>query len=302
MSDSLFIATHDLTKVYGKTAVVNRLNLEIPEHQITAFLGRNGAGKSTTIKMLLGITHPTSGTGTVLGIPIDDSNRSCDIRRDVAYVAEDKNLYAYMNVGQLISFSRSFYPKWRGEIEKRLLKQFELPLSKKVRALSKGMRGKLALLVALARRPTLLILDEPSEGLDPVGIEELLQELASAAAEGVTIFFSSHQISEVERIADRACIIDHGELRMNISMDDLRSEYRRITIAFHGDPPEGAFQLPGVQHLQTVGRQAVLLAHKNAETVIERAHAEGAAQVEVDPVSLRELFLQTVKDDKNALV
>lgn len=302
MSDAFVITTQDLTKVYGRTPVVHRLNLEVPAHQITAFLGRNGAGKSTTIKMLLGITHPTSGTGFVIGTPIKDSNPSCDMRRQVAYVGEDKNLYAYMTVEQLICFVRSFYPNWRADTEKRLLRQFELPPSKKIRALSKGMRGKLALLLALARRPTLLILDEPSEGLDPVGIEELLQELASAAADGVTIFFSSHQIAEVERIADRACIIDRGELRVNISMDDLRREYRCITVAFHGDPPAEALQLPGVQHLRTVGRQSVLLAHKNAQAVIERAHAEGAAQVDVDPVTLRELFLQTVKEKKDALV
>ena len=135
-----------------------------------------------------------------------------------------------------------------------------------------------------------------------IRIEELLQELACAAAEGVTIFFSSHQIAEIERIADRACIIDNGELRMDLSMDDMRKDYRRITVAFHGDPPEEALRLPGVRHVRTVGRQTVLLAQKNSEEIIRRAHAEGAAQVDVDPVSLREVFLQTVKEDNHALV
>ena len=302
MSEEVVISMQDLTKIYGHTPVVDRLNLQVPAHQITAFLGRNGAGKSATIKMLLGITHPTSGTGMVLGKPILDPARSREARCEVAYVAEDKHLYRYMTVEQLVRFTKSFYPTWRPEVESRLLRQFELPLTRKVRALSKGMRGKLALLLALSRRPTLLILDEPSEGLDPVGIEELLQELMTASADGVTIFFSSHQIAEVERIADRACIIDRGKLRMNISMEEMRQRCRRITLAFEGDPPDRAFNFPGVRHVRTDGRQTVLLAEENVDALIELARAEGAAQVEVDPVSLRELFLETVKEGHDALV
>src|SRR5437667_5499326 len=160
--------------------------------------------------MLLGICRPSSGTGFLLGRNIDKPTQSCESRRHVAYVAEDKQTYGYMTVAQMIAFTRSFYVDWDRDIEQRLLKQFELPPQRKVKALSKGMRTKLALLLALARRSSLLILDEPSEGLDPVSIEELLQTLVAAAAEGTTIFFSSHQIAEVERIADRVCIIDRG--------------------------------------------------------------------------------------------
>src|SRR5207253_4484950 len=118
--------------------------------------------------------------------------------------------------------TRSFYADWRSDVERRLLAEYELPPDRKVRALSKGMRTKLALLLALARRPELLILDEPSEGLDPVSIEEVLQALIAAAAEGTTIFFSSHQIAEVERIADRVCMLDRGMLVTDFSLDYMR--------------------------------------------------------------------------------
>jgi ABC-2 type transport system ATP-binding protein len=133
--------------------------------------------------MLLGMSRPTSGTGRVLGRAIDDARASRDARRHIAFVAEDKQTYAYMTVGQMIAFARSFYGDWRADVEARLLRQYGLPLRRRVKALSKGMRTKLALLLALARRPQLLILDEPSEGLDPVSIEELLQSLVAAASE-----------------------------------------------------------------------------------------------------------------------
>lgn len=297
MSDGLAIETHDLVKQYGEVRAVNQLNLRVPKEQITAFLGRNGAGKSTTIKMLLGITSPSSGTGSVLGKMIRDASQNREMRRDVAYVVEDKQLYAYMTVEQMVRFARSFYADWKMDQETRLLKQFQLPLQQKVQALSKGMRTKLALLLALARRPQLLILDEPSEGLDPVSIEELLQEIVKAVAAGVTVFFSSHQIAEVERIADRVCIIDHGRLLVDASLDAIRREYRRITLSFEGNAPPISPSFPGVQQVKTSGRQVALLARENADAVVELTRDLHPTSVEVTPVDLREVFLETVKEN-----
>ncbi len=159
MPDPCVIETHELTKRYGSFDAVRALSLRVVGQRITAFLGRNGAGKSTTIKMLLGMTHPTSGTGSVLGRSITDARANTEMRREVAYVGEDKQLYGYMTVEQLIRFTKSFYDDWQPGVEQRLLKQYQLPLGRKVKALSKGMRTKLALLLALCRRPALLILD-----------------------------------------------------------------------------------------------------------------------------------------------
>lgn len=296
MNGSLAIETHELTKRFGNRPVVNQLDLRVPEGQITAFLGRNGAGKSTTIKMLLGIVAPSSGAGLVLGKKIQDAAQNRDLRREVAFVAEDKQLYSYMTVEQLVRFTRSFYADWRAETEIRLTKQFQLPLGCKVKALSKGMRTKLALLLALSRQPRLLILDEPSEGLDPVSVEELLHEIVGAVANGVTVFFSSHQIAEVERIADRVCIIDRGRLLVDISLDDMRREYRLITLSFNVDPPTTVPSLPGIQQVRTSGRQMTLLARENADAVVELTRDLHPASVEVSPVGLREVFLETVKE------
>ncbi len=263
------IETDDLSKRYGRVTAVERLSLAVPRGQITAFLGRNGAGKSTTIKMLLGIVRPTAGKGMVLGRHIENARDSRELRRNVAYVAENKGLYRYFTVDEMIRFTRSFYRDWRPETEQRLLENYELPRSRKVKALSKGMRTKLSLLLALARRPELLILDEPSEGLDPVSIEEFLQALVAAASEGVTIFFSSHQIAEVERIADRVCIIDRGRLAIEFSMDQLRQHFRRVTAAFSKVPSERLFDIPGVASVMAQGRQITMVANRDASALVE---------------------------------
>ncbi len=300
MTEPLAIHTTALTKSYGQFLAVDSLNLSVPKNRITAFLGPNGAGKSTTIKMLLGMICPTNGDATVLGHAISNPNESRRLRERVAYVAEDKPLYGYMTVEQLIRFTSHFYPDWRADEAQRLLAEYRLPLQKKVRSLSKGMRTKLALLLAFARRPELLILDEPSEGLDPLGIEELLLQLVSQAAAGVTVFFSSHQLAEVERVADHVCILNHGRLQLSAPIDDLRQSYRRIDFVFEAAPSTRELVVPGIERIRSEGRQVTVLTSRNADEVIRRARSLSAVSVEVSPVPLREIFLETVRESQTS--
>lgn len=303
MTNEFVIITHALSKSYGKTAAVRELDLAVRLNGITAFLGRNGAGKSTTIKMLLGMIRPTSGSGAVLGGEITNTAASRNIRQRVAYVGEDKPLYAYMTVGQIIRFAKSFYPDWRSDTEKKLLYEYELPVERKVKTLSKGMRTKLALLLAFARRPDLLILDEPSEGLDPVGIEHLLRSLVTQASDGVSILFSSHQIADVERVADHVCILEKGRLLVDQSLDELRRSYRRIDLVFDSSIPENELRLSNVQRIETRGHHMSVFVQSNADTVVERARRLNALSVEVFPVALRDIFLETVREEpERALV
>ena len=297
MTNAPVILTRDLTKSYGSVAAVRGLNLSVGPNLITAFLGQNGAGKSTTIKMLLGMVRPTSGGGAVLGKRITDAEENRELRQKVAYVAENKPLYGYMTVDQTIRFASSFYTDWRSDVASRLLKEYKLPPRRKVETLSKGMRTKLALLLAFARRPELLILDEPSEGLDPVGIEHLLQMLVAQSAEGVAVFFSSHQIAEVERVADHVCILEKGRLMVDASLDQLRESYRRIDLVFASPAPEHEFRIVGVESIQTKGHEMSVFASRNADAVVERAHDLNAVSVEVAAVGLRDIFLETVKEN-----
>jgi ABC-2 type transport system ATP-binding protein len=183
-----------------------------------------------------------------------------------------------------------------------LLRKFELPPDRKVKLLSKGMRTKLALLLALSRQPSLLILDEPSEGLDPIGVEQLLESLVAQSSEGTSVFFSSHQIEEVERIADHVCILDQGCLLLDLSMDEIRESYRQIDLVFPFEPFKLEFDLPGVVNVRTKGCQMRVFSSGNTDEIIERARTYQATTIDVAPVGLRDVFLGTVRDSSNALV
>ena len=289
------LETHGLAKRYGRQVAVRRLDFNVAAHRVTGFVGRNGAGKSTTIKMLLGMVPPTEGSARLLGLRIDDPRDSVEIRRRIAYVGEDKGLYPYMTVRELIRFTRGFYRDWRPDHEARLVAQYELPLDRKVKALSKGMRTKLALLLALARQPELLILDEPTEGLDPLSTEQLLRELGGRTADGTTVLFSSHQLEEVERIADDVVMIERGAIVLEAALDDIRAHYRLVTLGFTAAPAAAALHMPGVVSSRVRGRHASVLVSDNVDAVAERARELGATSVQVAHASLREVFLDRVE-------
>jgi ABC-2 type transport system ATP-binding protein len=297
MTDLPVIQTHSLSKRYGRLEAVRGLDLAVAPGRITGFLGRNGAGKSTTIKMLLGMIRPTSGDGTVLGRRIGDPRESIELRRRVAFVSEDKGLYRYMTVEQMVRFTSGFFPDWQPETAAALLREYELPRARKVKALSKGMRTKLALLLAFSRRSELLILDEPTEGLDPIGVEQLLQSLVALSAQGTSVFFSSHQIAEVERICDHVCMLDKGRLVLDVSLDDVRQQYRQIDVILPSQASERDFQMAGVESVRTKGLQLSVFASGNVDGITERARDLHASSIQVAPLGLREIFLQKAKEN-----
>lgn len=298
MSDIPAITTRALTKQYGDFAAVKGMNLVVPSGTISGFLGPNGAGKSTTIRMLLGMVRPSGGSASVLGYRVDDPRESLEIRRRVGYAGEDKRLYDYMTAPQIIRFTRSFFPHWRGDLERRLLADFRLPLDRRIKKFSKGMRTQLALLLAICRSGELLILDEPTEGLDPVMAERLLEVLVGLAAEGTTIFFSSHQIAEVEQIAEHVFIVDGGRLLLNDALEHIREEYRRVNFVFDDAVSEEiqvGLAVPGVERVTVSGRIASVFASQNVDHIVHRGRSLHATAVDVLPVGLKEIFLESLK-------
>ena len=285
----------ELRKSYGTHEAVKGIDFWVAEGSICAFLGQNGAGKSSTIKMLLGMIHPSGGSGAIFGHRIDRESDSLLIRQKTAFVAEDKRLYDYMTVEEIIHFTRSFFPTWDSAFERELLQRFDLPRKRKIRQLSKGMRTKLALLLGFARGSYLLILDEPTEGLDPVAIEDVLQIVVSLAAQGRTIFFSSHQIAEVEQIADRVLMINRGEIVLDAAMDEVKQEYRHLQAVFPEPVEARDFQLPGIDSLQLNGRVASLAVSHNLASITEHVRMMRADSIDVLPLSLKEVFLEKVK-------
>jgi ABC-2 type transport system ATP-binding protein len=295
MSDPFIIETADLTKNYDGVEALRGLTLQVHPGSICGFLGTNGAGKTTTIKVLLGLARATSGTAQVFGLDVADQSASVAIRRRTAFVSDEKDLYDYMTVGEMIRFTASFYPKWRADLEEKQLRRFDLRGERPIKGLSRGMRTKLSLLLALCRGCELLILDEPTSGLDPVVTEEVLQALVSGVAgEAMTVFFSSHQIAEVDQIADHVAIIDRGRLAISGALDDLRQNYRRIQLVFEGDAPNVKFHAAGVRRMQRKGRVLTVLSSGGTEQVLEEARGYRPVSVDVLPVTLKDIFLETV--------
>jgi ABC-type multidrug transport system ATPase subunit len=294
MSDAA-IEIASLRKSYGKHAALNGLDLRVPAGSVFGFLGRNGAGKTTTIKHLLGFIKADSGSAHILGQAVTDSSVSLGIRRRIGFVTEEKGLYPYMTVDGIIRFTRPFFPRWRRDLEQRYLDMFDLPRGKSIAQLSKGMRSKLMLLLAISHGAELLILDEPMEGLDPAVIEQLLRELVAIAAEqGTTIFFSSHQLSDVEQVADHVAIIDGGKTLLCGNLDDLKAQYQRLNVVLSHEPPSDVGRLDGVVSVRRNGRMLSILVSRNAEAVAAELRQSPGTSIERFPVTLKEVFLEHV--------
>ena len=294
MADTV-IETTALRRSYGPVDAVRGLDLHVTRGAICGFLGRNGAGKTTTMKMLLGMTRPTAGSAHVFGLDAADPSDSVTIRARTAFVGDDKPLYETMRVSELIRFTASFFPGWQRELEDTYVRRFELPLGREVKKLSRGMRTKLALTLALCRGAELLILDEPTSGLDPAAAEDVLQALVSQVARaGTTVFFSSHQLAEVEQIADEIVIIDRGRTIVNGPLEDVRERFRRIEVVFANEAPAHAFTAPGVVRVIRSGRVLTVIASANHQQIVNDARALLPLSTDVVALTLKDIFLESI--------
>ncbi len=218
-----------VAKRFGNRAVLDNLTLTVPAGKTYAFLGRNGAGKTTTIRMLMGLLKPDGGSIKVLGI--DPAKDPLAIRQQVGYLAEDQQMWGWMKIREILKFIAAFYPTWDWALARTLLEKFALPSEGKIKHLSKGQNVRLGLLLALAHRPRLMILDDPALGLDPIMRKDFLRDIVEhLQSDDITVFFSSHLLYEVEPVADIVGILDHGSLVREAGTEELRDSVQRITL------------------------------------------------------------------------
>ncbi len=251
------IVTHGLTKYYGDHCALDSLNLRVARGMVYGLLGRNGAGKTTAIKMLLGIAHPSHGRAEVLGE--DAARLRPQTRARIAYLAEGHPLYRWMTIGQAVRFTRSFYDRWNQHLLDQILDHFELSPKRRIRRLSRGQQAQVALALAVATDPEVLILDDPTLGLDTVVRRDFLESLIQIIQRrGRTILFSSHILGDVERVAERIGILVDGVLRVDCPTDHFKESVRKVVLEFKGEPPELP-PCPRLVNCRRVGRNLELV-------------------------------------------
>jgi len=292
LSESV-IQIETLTRRFGPKPALDSVSLTVPRGSVFGLVGANGAGKTTLIKHVLGLLRAETGRVRVFGR--DPTVDTAEVLGRIGYLAEDNDLPGWMRVGELLRYMQAFYPKWDEAYARQLRKEFELDLNAQVKYLSKGQRSRAGLLVALAHRPELLVLDEPSSGLDPIVRRDILEAIIrTIAEEGRTVLFSSHLLHEVEREADNVAMIDRGRVVFSATLDDVKDTHRCLMLRFEvprREPPlcDSALAWEGK------GCEWTALCDGRPGEVRDAAVRWGACIVEERVPSLDEIFVARVK-------
>jgi len=285
MSDWV-IQTDHLTRFFGARCAVDQVKLNVPRGSVFALLGRNGSGKTTLIRMLLGMLEPTRGSATLLGE--DCRLLSPATRRRVGYVAENHPLIDWMRVDQIEDYQRSFYPSWNGKLFATILDHFELHPQAQAGQISRGQRAGLSLALVLAPEPELLIMDDPSMGLDPVARRTLLEAMILVTrGAGRTILLSSHVLDDVERVADHVAIIDRSVLRVSAPVELFRSRVKRWQLRFAGEAPPSPV-IAGLLESRRDGRDLRLTIANPSGDIEQAIAALNPESMEETPLSLED--------------
>lgn len=296
---SAIISTKKLTKNYGKSRGVENLNLEVNEGEIFGFIGPNGAGKSTTIRTLLGLIKPTSGNATIFGKDI--IRDGAEIREDIGYLPSEVFYYDNMRVIDLLRYSASFYKKPRKEVEDRmhrLAKLLDLDLMKKIDDLSYGNKKKVGIVQGLQHSPRLIILDEPTGGLDPLMQQTFFGLLREENERGATILFSSHILSEVQKLCDRVAIIKDGKLAKVETIESLRkNSYVRVSLDLAAPVNKTWLKQSGIHNLEVVGSRISFLYSGDINALTKLLTQMKLKDVSIVEPDLEEIFIHYYQKD-----
>jgi ABC-2 type transport system ATP-binding protein len=282
-----------VTRRFGRTTAVDRLDLSVEPGSVLGVVGRNGAGKTTSLRLALGMLFADGGSIRVLGL--DPVEQALEVRTRVSLLSEESHLYPWMTVREVLDFGGRLHRRWDAELEHSLVERLDLDENRLVRELSRGTKAKVALVLGVACRPDLLLLDDPTAGLDPLVRREVLEGVLEAVpAEGGAVVYASHLIHDVERVADRVAFLDEGRLRLEGPLEKLKSEVRRVTAVFEDGAPS-RIDLPGQIDARQDGRVFSVVARAGAEELEASARAVGAKQVEVEPLSLEEIVVACLR-------
>ena len=297
LNDECVVKMSGVSKSFGSHLALDNISLAIPRGVVFALLGENGAGKSTCLKTLLGLQRADQGESDVLGM--DSRTRGVDIRATVGYVPENPALYDWMTVAEIGWFTAGFYGAgFQSEFE-RLAAEYELPLTQRIGKLSKGGRAKVTLALATAHQPPLLIMDEPTSGLDTLVRRKFLESMVDVAASGRTVLLSSHQIPEVERVADTIAIIHRGKLLVCDSLENLKQSMEQWVVTLAAlDVSLPDIKAEIVLHEgQRTRRQRLLVRNMSPDCLWQMRDQEGIQEVEVNTPSLEEIFVGLMKSN-----
>jgi ABC-2 type transport system ATP-binding protein len=278
-----------LSRRFGDTLAVDNVSLSVPPGVVFGLVGENGAGKTTLIKHLLGLLKAQSGSVRVFGLdPVADPP---GVLGRIGYLSEQRDLPPWMRVEELMRYTAAFYPKWDTNFAEQLRAQFGLPLEAKIKNLSRGQTARAGLLAALGHRPDLLVLDEPSSGLDPVARRDILEAIIrTVAEEGRTVCFSSHLLDEVERVCDHVAMMAHGRIALCGPLEDIKSSHHQFVLRF-ASPLSRPPQLTGALHVTGGGQEWTALCNGARPELIAAAEQLGARVVGERSPSLDEIFV-----------
>ena len=294
MQSSSVVRLQNVSRRFGRMQALSDVSLEVPEGVVFGLVGRNGAGKTTLIRHVMGLLRAAEGSVSVFGL--DPVSYPTQVLAQIGYLSEGNELPEWMSVRELMHFTRAYYPTWDEGYAESLRKTFEIDPDRTIQKLSKGQRARVGLTLAIAHRPKLLVLDEPSSGLDPLVRRDILRAIIKTIAEeGRTVIFSSHLLDEVERVADRVAIIEGGRLIRNDELETLKSSVHRVMLRFarpHTAPPSahGFFNWQGNEHHWSAYFSG---ARDEAADASRRLDAE---LVERASPSLNEIFLALVSE------
>jgi ABC-2 type transport system ATP-binding protein len=280
-----------LTKYFDDHRALDAATLAVPAGSVTGLLGANGAGKSTLIKCAVGLLRPNSGRVVTLGQ--NAWHLDADAKARIGYVPQAVELYGWMRVGQLLDYTAGFYPRWNDPLARSLLAGWDVPEHRKVKTLSPGTLQKLAIVLALAHEPELLILDEPASALDPAARRQFLSTLLELASTDRprTILFSTHITSDLERVADRVAIMRQGRILFDDELDALKDTVKRLHVT--ADRPLAPdFDLPGRLRRRVAGHEALVSVRTASADLLETIQRDHAATVRVEDLSLEDIFLE----------